>query len=173
MFGLTRKTDYALVSLARLAQSGSDSATPISARQVAEEYSLPVPQMMNVFKDLQRAGLVHSQRGAQGGYCLAHRPDRIRLISVIEAIEGPVCLTMCCEEVKPKEVSDLCCCALVSRCPVTQGTRRLNEQIIGFLSQITIQDLMRTNVDVPVGRARIGTAPSSRPADHVSPKVLP
>ena len=165
MIGLTRKTDYALVALARLANPGpaapQDSAgprapwpdhtepsqSPVSVRQIAKEYELPLPQMMNVFKALQRAGLVRSARGARGGYFLADRPDQIKLISVVEAIEGPVQLTLCCEDETATQ-NEPCSCTITQRCPITTSIHKLNQRIAAFLGTITIQDLMTREVDV-------------------------
>ncbi|MEE8286410.1 MAG: Rrf2 family transcriptional regulator [Gammaproteobacteria bacterium] len=157
MLGITRKTDYALVALARLAEADSPrpQSRPISVRRIADQYSLPLPQMMNVFKALQQAGLVRSTRGAQGGYILADRADRIKLLSVIEAIEGPIHLTMCCQE-EETDGEPCVSCELIDRCPVTEGTRKLNMNIIALLSQITIRDLMDSHVDVPLNQVTIG-----------------
>lgn len=158
MIGLTRKTDYALVALARLADPESPPASlrkglapplqcPVSVRKIAKEYDLPLPQMMNVFKALQKAGLVRSVRGPRGGYFLADQPDQIRLISVVEAIEGPIQLTLCCdaETATPNEP---CLCTITHRCPITTAIHRVNQRLAAFLSTITIQDLMTREVDM-------------------------
>jgi Rrf2 family protein len=39
---------------------------------------------------LRHAGLVHAQRGAEGGYRLAREPEEITLGEVIRAVEGPL-----------------------------------------------------------------------------------
>ena len=146
MLNLTRKTDYALVALAELANAISSGVGPLSVRQIAQENSLPLPLLMNVLKQLHRAGLVRSTRGAHGGYSLADTPDQIELLSIINAIEGPVRLTPCCEE----EQSDGPClsCTLVQHCPVTVAIRKLNQRIITFLREVTLQDLMICDGDV-------------------------
>ncbi len=150
MLGLTRRTDYALVAIAALAEAGPEPGAARSARQVADAYGLPVPQTMNVMKDLQRAGIVHSTRGLHGGYRLAEAVERIPLLRVIEAIEGPVRMAVCCGE-EEAEGAELCVsCQTMSHCPVTAGTRRLNEKIVGLLGAVTIRDLMEPHVDVPV-----------------------
>jgi len=40
--------------------------------------------------DLKHAGLVQSQRGAEGGYWLAKEPSKISVADVIRAVEGPI-----------------------------------------------------------------------------------
>ena len=157
MLSLTRKTDYALVALAKLADAGSDGNERLSVRQIAEEYSLPLPSLMNVFKDLQRAGFVHSSRGARGGYCLAARLNQINLISVIEAIEGPTQLTLCCEDDEPDE--PCVSCTIIDHCPITNSMKKINDRITEFLSKITVQDLMDSEVNVLLSSVGTETKP--------------
>ena len=164
MLRLTRKTDYALVALARLA--GADRGSPVSARRIAEEYRLPLPLMMNLLKNLQQAGFVRSARGARGGYYLADRPEQIRLVSVIEAIEGPLQLTVCCED-EPEDAPCLSC-ALTPRCPITMAMRHVNARIANFLSPISLRDLMESTIHVPAADLGVGTAPL--PSSLFAPK---
>ena len=51
--------------------------------------------MSKVLKALAKAVLVVSHRGAHGGYQLAHRPEDVSVVRVIEALEGPIALTEC------------------------------------------------------------------------------
>lgn len=148
MLGLTRRTDYALVAIAALADAKGGKAH--SARQVADAYGLPVPQTMNVLKDLQRAGIVTSTRGLHGGYRLADAVEKIMLLRVIEAIEGPVRMALCCGDDEGEGEEPCVSCGTISTCPVTTGTRRLNERIVGMLATVSIRDLMEPHVDVPV-----------------------
>ena len=148
MLGLTRKTDYALVVIAALAEADAGEAR--SAREVADAYGLPVPQTMNVLKDLQRAGIVTSTRGLHGGYRLADDVAEILLLRVVEAIEGPVRMALCCGDEEEPGGEPCVSCDTITTCPVTAGTRRLNDRIVGLLSGISIRDLMEPHVDVPI-----------------------
>jgi Rrf2 family protein len=44
----------------------------------------------NIMGELRRAGIVISQRGAEGGYRLARPPSEIAVADVIRALEGPL-----------------------------------------------------------------------------------
>jgi Rrf2 family protein len=98
MLSVTRKTDYALVALARLAEAQGAGREVLSARRIGEEAGIPVPALMNILKDLGRGGLVRASRGALGGYALAKTPREITVARVIESIEGRVRILPCCEE---------------------------------------------------------------------------
>jgi Rrf2 family protein len=140
MIAFTRKTDYALIALASLAQEADlASPAPLSARAVAARYAVPLPILMNVLKDLTGAGLVRSTRGVKGGYELARPSRHITVHDVVEAIEGRPALAICCDESETEPCQE---CAVETRCPVTHSVRRLNDRINLFLRQVTLADLL-------------------------------
>lgn len=146
MFTLSRTTDYALVALARLAQQRHDNGEPMSARQLSDEYGLPLQSLMTILKQLHRASILNSRQGVHGGYLLAASPEDVRLIDVIEATEGPLKMTLCCEE---DEEEACTACRVMVKCPITVPIRRLNDRINALLEEVTLADLMESEVDVP------------------------
>jgi len=154
MFNLNRQTDYALVAMARLATSAQGE--PISARAIAEDFDLPLQGLMNILKDLHRAGLVNSIRGVKGGYVLASDADAISVADVIEAIEGPPQLAPCCDET---DDGDECItCQLIAKCPISSAIRDLSGQINQFLSRVTIADLLASQTSGPLPQLMSGYA---------------
>ena len=73
MLRMGKLTDYATVVLASLAQ---DPSRHRAAADLSESTRLNRPTVSKVLKGLQRAGMVISSRGAQGGYRLAGGPRR-------------------------------------------------------------------------------------------------
>ena len=51
---------------------------------------IPVKYLENILAELRQAGLVRSQRGADGGYWLAMPAEDIPLAEIIRAVEGPL-----------------------------------------------------------------------------------
>lgn len=80
------KVDYGLRALVTLAASGS----PATAEALAAEQGLPPRFLGAILADLRRAGVVASQRGAEGGYRLARDPEQVTLAEVIRALDGPL-----------------------------------------------------------------------------------
>jgi Rrf2 family protein len=68
MLRLSRKADYALISLAYLAEHRTHV---VSAREIAGVCQLPLPLLMNILKALHQRGILRSVRGAAGGYQIA------------------------------------------------------------------------------------------------------
>ena len=138
MFGFTKKTEYALIALTRLVQQETEQGEPLSARQIAEEYGLPAPLLMNVLKDLQRHGIVTSIRGARGGYRLEHASDELTVLQIVEVIEGPLKTADCCQK---EDQSGLCnACDMLGTCPISHAVQRLHDKLSGFLAEMTLQD---------------------------------
>lgn len=72
---------YAVLELAR------DPSAQLSATDIAQKYSLSVNHLAKVLRDLGRAGLVESVRGAGGGYRFSGNLKRTTLFDVIDLFE--------------------------------------------------------------------------------------
>jgi Rrf2 family protein len=84
---VSAKVDYALRACAELAAAGDG---PVKGERVAQAQEIPLKFLENILLDLKHAGLVQSQRGAEGGYWLSRPPAEIPLAEVIRAVEGPI-----------------------------------------------------------------------------------
>lgn len=82
---LSRRGDYAVRAVLVLARSEADVTT---AASLAAATAVPASFLPQVMGDLVRAGLVANRRDRRGGYRLARPADAIRLLDVIEAVEG-------------------------------------------------------------------------------------
>ena len=149
-FSLTRKTDYALVALAALAERAEHDGGPMSARQIAQTYGLPPALLTNALKDLLKADIVCSRRGAGGGYLLCHDPERISLLRIIEALEGPVQVALCCEDEGHEADGEEPCvaCRVLEKCPIVLPMQRFSDLVHAFLAQVKLKDLITTETTV-------------------------
>ena len=84
---VSAKVDYAVRAAVELAAAGDG---PVKGERIAEAQEIPLKFLENILLELEHAGLVQSQRGAEGGYWLARPPDEITLADVIRAVEGPL-----------------------------------------------------------------------------------
>ena len=81
------KVDYALRALAELTNAYPDS---MKAEAIARAQGIPPKFLENILLELRHAGIILSQRGAEGGYRLGRRPDEISLADVIRVVDGPL-----------------------------------------------------------------------------------
>jgi Rrf2 family protein len=84
---ISARADYAVRAAAELAAA---SAGPTKGEAIARAQGIPLKFLENILGDLRHAGIVRSQRGAEGGYWLARPADTITVADVIRAVEGPL-----------------------------------------------------------------------------------
>src|SRR5438132_10181526 len=85
---VSAKVDYAVRAGAELAAAADGG--PVKGERIAQSQQIPLKFLENILLDLKHAGLVASQRGAEGGYWLARAPEEIPLAEIIRAVEGPI-----------------------------------------------------------------------------------
>ena len=81
---LQRATRCALFAVAELARV---PGRQVSAAEIAEAYDLSVNHLAKVLRELSRARIIRSVRGAGGGYTLAANPKRLTLYDVVSRFE--------------------------------------------------------------------------------------
>ncbi|MDZ7643857.1 MAG: SUF system Fe-S cluster assembly regulator [Woeseiaceae bacterium] len=138
MLRISKLTDYGTVVLGHLAQS---EAGPVSASEVAQATGIGLPTVSKLLKALNKAGLVVSTRGAQGGYRLARSATRISAADVIDALEGPVSITECSASDSHCDLEDVC--------NVGGAWQRINVAIRRALDNVSLADLGRANAPLP------------------------
>jgi len=84
---VTAKADYAVRAVLELAVADGEL---VKADRVAEAQGIPRHFLDNILTDLRRAGIVATQRGADGGSRLARPAKEITLADLMRAIEGPL-----------------------------------------------------------------------------------
>jgi Rrf2 family protein len=83
---ISAKAEYACIAMLALA-SNYNKAQAVRVKSIHEAHGIPQRFLVQILLQLKNAGLVHSLRGALGGYQLARPPDRISLADVINAMD--------------------------------------------------------------------------------------
>jgi FeS assembly SUF system regulator len=131
MLRLSKKADYALIAMKHLAlREGHGSS---SAREIAEQYSIPVELMAKVLQRLARRGLLTSQQGTRGGYQLVRDSETISVADVIQAIDGPLTVTACSAHNER--------CGQFATCNVRDPLWKIRERIVTALSTCTVSEM--------------------------------
>jgi FeS assembly SUF system regulator len=127
------------VVLANLAQEPERHR---AAAELADRTRLSRPTVSKVLKGLQRAGMVISSRGAQGGYRLARPPEQITAAQILDVFEGPIAITECSSASSQ--------CGIERLCRVGGAWQRINSAIRRALEDVTLQQL--AGLDAAPGR---------------------
>lgn len=147
MLRLSKKADYALMAMKHLALRSDQGSS--SAREIAEQYNIPIELLAKVLQRLVRRGLLASHQGTRGGYQLARTAVEISVADVIHAIDGPVTVTAC------STVDSSC--DQFAKCNVRDPLRRVRERIAAALGECTIAELASDTTPLEAPRAVLHT----------------
>ena len=84
---ISAKADYAMRAALELAAAVHP---PLKRDQIATAQQIPVKFLETILGELKHAGIVASQRGADGGYSLARPAEEVTLADVLRVMEGPL-----------------------------------------------------------------------------------
>lgn len=88
---ISARVDYALRALTELAVAWDDDPRQLVKSDVlAGKQDIPARFLEGILGQLRKAGIVFSQRGAEGGYRLNRAPSDITVADVIRVLDGPL-----------------------------------------------------------------------------------
>jgi Rrf2 family protein len=122
---------HALRALIYLAHK--NSTRPVLVREIAEAAEVPKQSLAKILHGLRNKGLVKSTKGPGGGYQLARPGWEMRVIDVIEAVDGPVDLSSDC-------ILGLERCSSDSPCALHDYWTRFREQYFSTVSAMTLSE---------------------------------
>ena len=85
---VSRSTGYALLAVGYIAKNQDDSVVP--SEDISKQYGIPIEYLLKILQQLVRANVLRSKRGPQGGFWLAKPTNKITMLEIIEAIDGPL-----------------------------------------------------------------------------------
>ncbi len=90
---VNQTAQYALRVMMHLASQGSDG--PSRARDLSRSTGVPLAYLSKVLRRLVTGGLLRAQKGHGGGFVLARRRDRIRLMDILATVGGTLERDLC------------------------------------------------------------------------------
>ena len=128
---LTRAADYGVRVMIHLASSLSKGRQSLTA--LAKVADAPESFLSKVLQALVRAGLIESRRGQTGGFEISDSGRAATILTVIQAVEGPVNLNLC--------LIAEGCCHRSPWCPAHPLWSRAQEAMFAVLDSATVTDL--------------------------------
>src|SRR5437763_6123194 len=131
---LSHLADYAVVLMTAAARRPTGAR--LSATELAGETGVPLPTTQKLMGQLAGCGLLSSARGASGGFALARPAGEISLADIVEAVEGPIALTMCADPNNHE-------CLLDAHCRVKPHIGVVGSAVRGALGAVSLTELAR------------------------------
>ena len=134
---VTQEADYAIRMCLILDSIGEKTG----AATLADIACITPKIALKVLRKLNTGGLVKSYKGVQGGYELARPGDEIRVLDVIELIDGPVKISKCleCDHECSKNPCKI-------ECKMHIAFDKINQKLVDNLGKITVRMLHDQNV---------------------------
>ena len=129
---ISTKGRYALRMMLDLAQHNTGEY--ISLKDISQRQGITVKYLEQIVTVLARAGFVHSQRGNNGGYRLARKPEDYTAGDILRVMEGSL-EPIACLETQPNE------CARSEDCVVLPFWKGFGKVINEYVDSVTLADL--------------------------------
>ena len=130
MLRLTKLADYGVILMCET----SHAEGRLSAQDLAGSTAIPLPTVSKILNLLSRGGLLTSHRGLKGGFSLTRSADDISVAEIIEAIDGPIALTLCVEEAS-------CDCGFDHMCSLKPRWQIINDAVKSALSDVSLSSI--------------------------------
>ena len=85
---VSRSTGYALLAVGYIAKNQGQGV--VLSQDVSKEYDIPLEYLLKILQQLVRANVLRSKRGPRGGFSLAKPTNKITMLEIIEAVDGPL-----------------------------------------------------------------------------------
>jgi Rrf2 family transcriptional regulator, iron-sulfur cluster assembly transcription factor len=129
----SRSAEYAIRAFVNLA--GVPEGKYAMVKNIAEQEQIPSHFLAKILQQLARKGLLRSSKGPTGGFALRIEPEDIRLLDIVEALDGLAPYQQC--------ASGLSECSDDQPCSMHDGWIALRTRIMDYLAKNTIADLAK------------------------------
>lgn len=128
----SKSCEYALKAILHIA-SGSVNGTKMGIKEIAGELDLPQPYLSKILQILVKHNIIQSSKGRNGGFYLNESSSKIKIIYIIEKLDGLHQLTKCGLGLKE--------CSNSHPCPIHEVYKPHREKLRAILEEKTINDL--------------------------------
>jgi Rrf2 family transcriptional regulator, iron-sulfur cluster assembly transcription factor len=129
----SRSAEYAIRAFVHLAQVPEGKYAMV--KNIAEQEEIPAHFLAKILQQLARKGLLRSSKGPTGGFALRVPAEEVRLVDIVEALDGLTPYQQC--------ASGLSECSDDMPCPMHDSWKALRSRIMDYLGRNTIADLAK------------------------------
>jgi FeS assembly SUF system regulator len=132
---LSHLADYAVVLMTAAARRPAGER--LNATELSADTGVPLPTAQKLMGQLAACGLLSSARGVSGGFALSRPAAEISLADIVEAVEGPIALTMCADTNNHE-------CILDAHCRVKPHMGVVGRAVRGALEAVSLDTLVNS-----------------------------
>jgi Rrf2 family iron-sulfur cluster assembly transcriptional regulator len=129
----SRSSEYAIRASLHLARVPAGQSA--MAKDIAREEEIPAHFLAKILQQLARKGFLKSTKGPSGGFCLQLKAGDVRLIDIVDAVDGLADYNKC--------IAGFPECSDKMDCPLHDGWTALHSRIMEYLRRNTIGSLVK------------------------------
>ena len=137
---ISTKGRYALRMMVDIAENQVNGY--VTLKDVAVRQGITQKYLEQIALHLSQAGMLRAVRGYQGGYMLSRPAEEYSVHAILQAVEGSMVPVSCLEDVPNT-------CERCNRCKTLPVWTGLEKLIFGYLSAISLQDVVDGRINVP------------------------
>lgn len=142
---LSSRSRYALRAMLYLAKQKPNELVLVA--DVAKKAKIPKKFLELILLDLKKRGLLHSQRGKNGGYMLARPANQITFAEIIRITDGPLAPIACASVTAYRKCDD---CDDEKTCAIRKVMRGVRDSMSAILDTVTLADGLSGKAVLPV-----------------------
>jgi len=135
---LSQRSKYALRAMTMLAARKPDELVLVA--EIAKQRKVPKKFLELILLDLKKRGLLHAQRGKNGGYCLARPANKITFGEIIRITDGPLAPLACASLTAYRKCED---CEDEKTCGIRKVMRGVRDSMSAILDKVTLADAIK------------------------------
>lgn len=132
MLALSQTAGYAILALSDLALCGDEWRLAVD---IATSTGVPRPYLSKILNALVRARLIRAKRGYRGGFMLARSSDQVRLLDIVDAVDGRAWMGRCLLGLEE--------CSDERACPTHEFWKAERARIAECLARLTLRDVAK------------------------------
>jgi Rrf2 family protein len=130
---LSQKTRYTIRALQHLADRYGQGPVPLS--EIVAAQNIPAKFLTVILSEMNREGLVQSQRGREGGYRLAQPPETVRIGDLVRKTHGSLALVPCASRFRYERCDN---CIAEADCRLHHLMLYLRDETARILDAVTL-----------------------------------
>jgi len=96
-----RTTAYGLMAACYVAVHPEKNI--VLSQDISKEYDIPIEYLLKILQQLVKGNILRSKRGPRGGFRLARPANKITMLQIIEAVDGPMVSYLNLADYTPRE----------------------------------------------------------------------
>jgi Rrf2 family protein len=106
----------------------------IGIKEISKTLNIPTPFLGKIMQVLAKNKILHSVKGPNGGFCLAMDPAQIKLMDIVNIIDGPDFFTSCL-------IGVASCSSEEQHCPIHPKYSPIREELKNLFNEQDIRSL--------------------------------